>query len=83
MGVRIELIPIKDIFGNGGEGILIGLLIFLLNVIIVFVVLIVLVVEIGTIRVVTEAFFTASALVVVAVHMLEVDAAGGNHSDFF
>ena len=32
--------------------------------------------------VVTEAFVTACALVVVAVRLLEVDAASGNHCDF-
>jgi len=32
---------------------------------------------------VTEAFVTACALVVVAVHVFEVDAAAGNHCDFF
>ena len=31
---------------------------------------------------VTEAFVAACALVVVAVHVLEVDAAAGNHCDF-
>jgi len=32
---------------------------------------------------VTEAFVAACALVVVAVHLLEVDVAAGNHCDFF
>jgi len=33
--------------------------------------------------VVTEAYFEACALVVVAVRVLEVDAPTGNHCDFF
>jgi len=33
--------------------------------------------------VVTEAFVVAWALVVVTVHVLEVDAAAGNYCDFF
>jgi len=43
----------------------------------------VLVVEIGTRGVVTEPFVTACTLVVVAVRVLVVDAAAGNHCDFF
>jgi len=49
----------------------------------IFIVPIVLVVEIGTRGVVTEAFIAACALVVVVVRVLEVDAAAGNHCDFF
>jgi len=55
---------------------------FLLDIVIIFVVPVVLFVEIRTRGVVTEAFVTACALVVVAVRVLEVDAALGNHYDF-
>ena len=54
-----------------------------LDIVIIFVVPIVLVVEIGTRGIVTKAFVAACALVVVAVRVLEVDAAAGNHCDFF
>jgi len=83
VGVRIELRPVKDFVGNGGEGIVISLYFFLLDIVVVFIVPIVLVVEIGTRGVVIKSFIEACALVVVAVHVLEVDAAVGNHSDFF
>jgi len=83
VGVRIELIPVKDIFGDSGEGILIWWDFFLLDIVVIFVVPIVLVVKIGTRGVVSEAFVVPCALVVVAVRVLEVDAAAGNHCDFF
>jgi len=56
---------------------------FLLDVVVIVIVPIVLVVEIGTRGVVTEAFVAACALVVVADRVLEVDAAAGNHCNFF
>jgi len=83
VGVRIEIILINDIFGNGGEGILIGLHFFLLDIIVVFIVFIILIIEIGTRGVVTETFVMASALVVVSIGKLEVDRATGNNSRFF
>jgi len=83
VGVRIELIPVKDFFGDGGEGILIWLYFFRLDIAVIFLVPIVLIVEIGKRGVVTEAFVMACALLKVAVHMLEVDAPAGNHCDFF
>jgi len=55
----------------------------LLNIVIVLLVSGILVVEIRTRGMVTEAFVTACALVVVAVGMLEVDIAVGNHYDIF
>jgi len=83
VGARIELIPVKGFFGDGGEGILILLHFFLFNVVVIFVVSVILIVEIGTRGVVTEAFVTACALVVVAVRVFEVDTAAGKHCDFF
>jgi len=56
---------------------------YLLDIVVVFVVSVILVVEIGTRWVVTEAFVMTCALVEVLVRVLEVDAAAGNHSDFF
>jgi len=56
---------------------------FLLDIVIIFIVPIVLVVEIETRGVVTEVLVAACALGVVAVRVLEVDAAAGNHWDFF
>jgi len=56
---------------------------FLLDIVVIFIVPIILIVEIGTRGVVPEGFLTACSLVVVAVGMLEVDAATRNHSDFF
>jgi len=55
---------------------------FRLDIVVIFIVPIVLVVEIGTREVVTEAFVTSCTLVVVAVRVLEVDAASGKHCDF-
>jgi len=48
---------------------------FLLDIVVIFIVPVILVVEKGTRGVVTEAFVAACSLVVVAVHVLEVDAA--------
>ena len=56
---------------------------FLFDVVVIFIVPVILVIEIGTRGVVTEAFITARAFVVVALGVLEVDAAVGNHFDFF
>jgi len=56
---------------------------FPLDIIVVFVVFIIIVVEIGTRGMVTEAFITTCAFVIVAVRVLEVDAAAENHYDFF
>ena len=56
---------------------------YLLDIVVIFIVPIVLVIEIGTRGVVTEAFVTACAFVEVAVRVLEVDAAAGNHSEIF
>jgi len=56
---------------------------FLLDVVVIVIVPIILVIEIGTRGVVTEGFIAACTLVVVAVLVLEVDAATGNHCDFF
>jgi len=56
---------------------------FLLAIVVIFPVPVILVVEIGTRGVVTEALIAACAFVVVAVRVLEVDAAAGNHCDFF
>jgi len=50
---------------------------------VMFIVSVVLVVKIATRGVVIEAFVLAYTLVVVTVHVLEVDTATGNHSDFF
>jgi len=50
---------------------------------VIFIVSVILVVEIGRRGVVTKSFVTACALVVVAVRVFEVDAAAGNHCDFF
>ena len=83
VGVRIEIIPVKDFFGYGREGIFISINFHLFDVIIVFVVSVILVIEIGTREVLTEAFITSCAFVVVAVIVLEVDAAVGNHGDIF
>jgi len=80
--VRIELIPVKDFFGDGGEDMPICLHFLLLDIVVVFVVSLVFVVEIETGEVLTKAFVTTCALVVLAVRVLEVDAATGNHSDF-
>jgi len=56
---------------------------FLLDIVVILIVPVILFVEIGTRVVVSEACVTACALVVVAVRLLEVDAATGNHCDFF
>ena len=50
---------------------------------VIFLVPVILIVEIGTREVVSEVFVTACALVIVAVGVVEVDAAAGNHCDFF
>ena len=75
IGVRIKFIPIKDFLGDGGEGILIQLYFFFLDVSIIFIISILLVVDIGTKWVVSAAFVTACTLVVVAVRKVEVDVA--------
>jgi len=62
VGVRIELIPIKDFFGDGMEGIRIWLHFFLLDIIIIIVFSIILIIEIGPREAVTEAFITDYAL---------------------
>jgi len=56
---------------------------FFLDIVVIFVVPVILVVEIGTRGVVSEAFVTPCVLLIVAVGVLEVDAATGNHCDFF
>ena len=83
VGVRTELITVKDYLADGGEGILMCLHFFLLDIVVVFVVSVILVDEIGTRGVVNEAFVPGCALVVVAVRVLEVDAAAGNHCEVF
>jgi len=55
---------------------------FRLDIIIILVVPFILVIGIGTRGVVTWALVAASALLVVAVHVLEVEAASGNYCDF-
>jgi len=56
---------------------------FLVDIVIILEVPVILIIDIGIRRVVTEAFFTACALVVVAVGVLEVDASAANHCYFF
>lgn len=56
---------------------------FLLDIVIVFTVSIVFVRELVTRGVLTEAFSSACALVVVVVLVLGVDAATGDHWEFF
>jgi len=56
---------------------------FLLDIVVIFIVSVILVVKIETRGVVSEGFVTACALIVVAVLVLEVDAAVGNHCNFF
>jgi len=56
---------------------------FLFNVVVGFIILVILIVEVRSRGVVTEAFVMACAFIVVAIRVLEVDPATGNHSDFF
>jgi len=81
--LRIDRIPGRDFFEDSAEGIMILLHFSLHNMVEIFMVCIVPIVEIGTRRVVTEDFITAYALVVVAVHVVEVDAAIGDYCELF
>jgi len=82
-GGIIFLSTIKAFFGDAAVGIVICLHFFLLHIVILSVVSVVIVVEIGIIGVVTEAIIATSALVVLAMFILEIDAGTGNHCDIF